>query len=130
MRQRGERASGIPLVAALGHGLENARLAAARVFTSGVFTTGILTAGFSPPGFSPPDSHRRGFASGVFTTGILTAGFSPPGFSPPILATGLFLRDGQIDGVGALLKRHVEEGGFGDRAGELTVNSPSEVKMR
>ena len=111
MRQRGERASGIPLVAALGHGLENARLAAARVFTSGVFTTRILTA--------------RIFASGVFTTRILTARVFASGiFSSRILATGLFLRDGQIDGVGALLKRHVEECGFGDRSGKLTVDSP------
>ena len=115
----------------MGHGLENARLAAtrvftariltARVFTSGVFTTRILTA--------------RIFASGVFTARILTTRilttrilttriFASGVFSSRILATGFFLRDGQIDGVGALLKRHVEEGGFGDRAGELTVNSP------
>ena len=126
MRQRGERASGIPLVAALGHGLENARLAAARVFTSGVFTARILTARIFASGvFSTRILTARVFASGVFTTRILTARVFASGiFSSRILATGLFLRDGQIDGVGALLKRHVEEGGFGDRAGELTVNSP------
>ena len=100
----------------MGHGLENARLAAARVFTSGVFTTRILTARIFTSGvFTARILTARVFASGVFTTRILTA---------RVFASGLFLRDGQIDGVGALLKRHVEEGGFGDRAGELTVNSP------
>ena len=86
MRQRGERASGIPLVAAFGHGLENSRLAAARIFTARVLTAGV--------------------------------------FASRILAAGLFLRDGQINGVGALLERHVQEGGFGNRSGKLTVNSP------
>lgn len=87
-----------------------------------VFTAGILTArsfhhqdfrlqGFLPPGFSPP-------------------GFSPPGFSPrgfsPLVSFCAMVRSTAL----VLLKRHVEECGFGDRSGELTVDSPSEVKMR
>ena len=126
MRQRGERASGIPLVAALGHGLENARLAAARVFstwvltarvfTSGVFTARVLASGVFTSGV---------FASGIFTARVLASGIlTARVLAPRIFTSGLFLRDGQIDGVGALLKRHVQEGGFGNRSGELTVNSP------
>lgn len=82
------------------------------ILTARVFTTVIFASGFSPPWI---------LTAVVFASGV---------FSSVILATGLFLRDGQIDGVGTLLKRHVEECGFGDRSGELTVDSPSEVKMR
>lgn len=111
LRQGGECAGGIPLVAAFGDGLENPRLAAARILTARVFSARVLTAWVSSSWVS----------SWIFTSRV---------FASRILAAGLFLRDGQIDGVGALVERHVQEGGFRHRPRELTVNSPSEVKMR
>lgn len=60
-------------------------------------------------GFSPPDFHRTGFLH--------------PGFAPRIFTARVFLRDGQIHGVGAVIQRYIEEGRLGDRRRELAVNA-------
>ena len=101
--------------------------------------------GLPLPGFSPPDFHRLGFPAR-----ILAPGFSPPGFPHPdsrpwiltawvfptrILAAGVFtarvfLRDGQIHGVGAVVQRHIEEGRPETAAANWPSMPPSEVRMR
>ena len=116
MCQRGKRAGGVPLVAGVGYRLENTRLTASWIFSTWILAAWILAAWILT---------ARVFTARVFTPWVLTARIlTTRVFTPRILSAGLFLRDGEIDSVGALFQCHVQKGGFGDGPGELAVNSP------
>lgn len=85
-----------------------------RIFTTWVFSARILAAWILSPGFPRPDSRPWILTAWVFPTRVLAA---------RVFTARVFLRDGQIHGVGAVVQRHIEEGGLGNRRRELAVNA-------
>ncbi len=126
LHQRRERTGGIPLVAALGHRLE--KCPACRC--PGSLRPDFHRLGSRPPDFSPPGfSPTRILAPWILTAWVFPARILAPWiltawvFAAWVFTARVFLRDGQIHGVGAVVQRHIEEGRLGDRRRELAVNA-------